>query len=381
MKNSTKLLVAAGSVATLGLTALPLSNISAAQNRASVSGNVDLYVQVLPAISMTISGTHDGDEGCGVVNKYSDADGNLSGVVDTFVGTVGGANEVNNNTSCSKISMLPNEFDVTSSTVKVYTNNTAGYELSVAAAESTDLTHTEDRSYTIPTGSLASETGGQGKWAYKTDGGIVSDWSEMHANPTVIRTRGTKTSGGEETNITYGVSTAPDQASGTYTTTLVYTATTLDDGIINNPFESCGMAAGSTCEVAGVSYKRQVDGQLWSTTAVAGTSSSEENLVCPENTHLPTGADFYDILMAYGATTTTENTWPYGLKLEDSTKISQMKSDMGFTGGFMDMYATSTVASTGHNWALAFFGNSYAGFDDAGGTGAVPLKGVCVADS
>ncbi|MDO4987002.1 MAG: hypothetical protein Q4E46_01635 [Candidatus Saccharibacteria bacterium] len=209
----------------------------------------------------------------------------------------------------------------------------------------------------------------------------MNDWSEMHANPTVIRTRGTKTSGGEETNITYGVSTAPDQASGTYTTTLVYTATTLDDGTVNNPFESCGMVAGSTCEVAGVMYKRQVDGQLWSTTAAAGTSSSEEDLVCPENTHLPTGADFYDILMAYGATTTTENTWPYGLKLEDSAKISQMKSDMGFTGGFMDMYATSTVASTGHNWALAFFGNSYAGFDDAGGTGAVPLKGVCVADS
>ena len=374
MKNSTNLLVAAGSVVTIGLAALPLYNISATTGRVSVSGNTEIYVQVLPAISMTIEGTHDDHAGCGKVSRYTDALGNSSGVVDTY-------DEIsNNNTSCSKITMLPNSFDTSSSRVNVYTNNTAGYKLSVSAAGSTDLTHVEDRNYTIPTGSLTSEAGGQGKWAYKTDGGIVNDWSEMHANPTVIRTRGTKTSGGEETNITYGVSTAPDQASGTYTTTLVYTATTLDDGVVNNPFESCGSTAGDTCEVAGVTYKRQVDGQLWSTTAAAGTSSSEEDLVCPENTHLPTGADFYDILMAYGATTTTENTWPYGLKLEDSTKISQLKSDMGFTSGFMDMYATSTVASTGHNWALAFFGNSYAGFDDAGGTGAVPLKGVCVAN-
>lgn len=201
-----------------------LSNLSASAI-SSVSGDVDIYTEVAPAIAMTITGNADTDPGCGVANRYADALDSDNKKVDTFDGTEGGDNEVNTNTSCSKAIIPPSSFDTTSSVVTVYTNNANGYKLTVRATSSTDIAFGDNDS--IAAGVLESETGGQGIWSYKTDSDIL-DWTAMTTTDHIIRTRPTKTTDGEATNVTYGISTRPNQAAGVYQTKLTYTATTID---------------------------------------------------------------------------------------------------------------------------------------------------------
>lgn len=174
---------------------------------------------------MTITGNADTDPGCGVANRYADALDSDNKKVDTFDGTEGGDDEVNTNTSCSKAIIPPSSFDTTSSVVTVYTNNTNGYKLTVRATSSTDIAFGDNDS--IAAGVLESETGGQGVWSYKTDSDIP-DWTAMTTTDHIIRTRPTKTTDGEATNVTYGISTKPNQAAGVYQTKLTYTATTID---------------------------------------------------------------------------------------------------------------------------------------------------------
>lgn len=221
-----------GTVAALGVAALPLMSYATGP---AVSGNVQLDVEVLPAIAMTISGNNDsgthkqtGDAtSFGAVDVFNDGT-NTSGSVDGHAVATS-----TTTTSSSYTNILPNsKVDGNAgngfgSTVTVYTNNSAGYTLAIKDADST-LNLVNENSDTIPAG--ATITAGTAAWAYqlqKSDGTAVETpaYAAITASDVTIVTRGTETSGGSENFIGYGVSTASAQATGIYSDTIVYTAT------------------------------------------------------------------------------------------------------------------------------------------------------------
>lgn len=111
-------------------------------------------------------------------------------------------------------------------TAKVICNATNGYILQVrGAGSSSDLVKDSD---SIPAlvGEASSFTQGVGAWAIT--GGDITNWKGV-ANNTgsqlTILTGTTTPAAGTETDITYGISTATNQAPGTYTVGLQYTAT------------------------------------------------------------------------------------------------------------------------------------------------------------
>ena len=136
MTKSTKILAGLGVVAALGTAALPLCSYAASTQ--SVSGNVEFQVEVKPAIAMTITGNDDiapplHDATTGVTygsNGYA-------GYAPTSATKIDGYTVADYAvTSASFVSMLPNTVDTSTatSTIKVYTNDSDGYTLSVAAA-------------------------------------------------------------------------------------------------------------------------------------------------------------------------------------------------------------------------------------------------------
>ena len=232
MSKSKTVLAGLGVVAALGVAALPLVSYATGP---AVSGDVKLAVEVLPAISMTISGNNDsgthkqtGDTtSYGAIDVFSDGT-NTAGSVDGH--TVAASTAT---TSSSYTSILPNakvDGNATNgfgSTVTVYTNNSAGYTLAVKDKDST-LALTNENSDTIAAGT--NITAGTSNWAYqlqKSDGTAVETpaYAAITASDVTLVTRNTETSNGSENFIGYGVSTANDQATGIYTDTIVYTAT------------------------------------------------------------------------------------------------------------------------------------------------------------
>ena len=231
-----------GTVAALGVAALPLMSYATGP---SVTGNVQLDVEVLPAIAMTISGNNDGG-----THKQT-GDSTSFGAIDVFSDGTGTTGKVDGHTvsasttttSSSYTSILPNaKVDGNASngfgsTVTVYTNNSAGYTLAIKDDDST-LDLVNENSDTIPamvTGSAdptddTTIEAGTAAWAYqlqKSDGtDVVSPaYAAITASDVTIVTRNTETSGGSQNFIGYGVSTASDQATGIYKDTIVYTAT------------------------------------------------------------------------------------------------------------------------------------------------------------
>ena len=294
MTKSTKILAGLGVVAALGVAALPLASYAE-----TVSGNVQLEVEVLPAIAMTISGNNDsgtphaafkavtvetGDD----VSAYYEYDGTNHTYALTSDGTAGAGKtyyekvtlgsfgEIDNvfapsgiasktldghtivasqdtDTSSSYVSILPyskvegdrsnpgatpNNFG---SIITVYTNANAGYTLSVKDFDAnTDLTHTSGEFHIqARSGSLTAGTNG---WNYDvtrfgshevnfvpTEGGTaINDITDqaITASDVEIDNWTAKTSNGRVTIVDYNVATDADQATGTYTDTIVYTATT-----------------------------------------------------------------------------------------------------------------------------------------------------------
>ena len=234
-KKSTKIIAVAGVVAGLGVAALPALTFAAQQ---SVSGGVNITTDVQEAIAMTITGNNDtewnagteldpnpieGDSvynpsGTAMINSYDTADGEV------FSGTV-------HNYSGSTTSILPNakvDGDGTNgfkSLIKVYTNSANGYTISLQDADSSAALVLGNNVDTIPAGSSLSA--GTAAWGYTLTSG-----SSYAAVPTNAETAATIKSDGaafadcEETNVYYGVSTKAAQKSGTYTDTIVYTAST-----------------------------------------------------------------------------------------------------------------------------------------------------------
>ena len=276
MTKSKTILAGLGVVAALGAAALPLASYATE----SVSGNVELQVEVLPAIAMTISGNNDtpdhtfytaasvstGDDVTGLYEKsgsayavtsdttaqdgktyYTHADyGVAKSAAPNGATTLDGQNLTTNNytignstsmaakTSSSYTSILPNnKVDGNStngfgSTVTVYTNNSAGYTLSIKDADAT-LALENENGDTIAAGTTISA--GTSNWAYqlqKSDNANVETpaYAAITAADVTIVTRETETSNGSQSFIGYGVSTSGDQATGLYADTIVYTATT-----------------------------------------------------------------------------------------------------------------------------------------------------------
>ena len=297
MSKTTKIIAALGVVAGLGVAALPAFTF--AEGEPSVTGNVDVVVEVQPAIAMTITGNNDDDSHYpnSGADRFTEVEtpGEASPVtqgwyelvsdeyvptsditvvsgkkyysftgtyrpVDTFApGDVAGKT-LDGHTippfaitgpSSSYAAILPNAKVEGSagngfrSTVTVFTNANGGYTLSVKDADSiTALTHTSGAATgAIPTQGSALTPGTAG-WNYDvirhgqtsgdpgefvpTEGGTTEELTNqaITTENVVIDNWTGKTSSGRDTVVDYNVATSGDQATGVYTDTIIYTATT-----------------------------------------------------------------------------------------------------------------------------------------------------------
>ncbi len=284
MSKTTKIVAALGIVAGLGVAALPAFTF-ATQVPASTTGEVDVVVEVQPAIAMTITGNNDDASHYGTItytavenptgnpqaqgwyvsdgtsytlttdtevqsgttyytrtNAYNPVDAfNPASIANgTLDGhTIPGASITG--TSSSYASLTPSGLVEGSgdngfrSTITVYTNNNAGFTLSVKDADTTtSLTHVEGTGNAIPTtaGQLTAGTAG---WNFDSTPDSTKSSYEAKTNQAmpasdgtavIIDQTNTKTNGGSGTIVDYNVATADDQATGVYTDTIVYTATT-----------------------------------------------------------------------------------------------------------------------------------------------------------
>lgn len=279
MSKTTKIIAALGVVAGLGVAALPAFTF--AEGEPSVDGDVEVQVEVSPAIAMTISGNNDSGthkpvsytvvadpEGSPVSNHYYERSGETAG---TYVYTASTDTEVSDQktyytkdadktyasvdnfdpadaasktidghntpatavlgTSSSYISLLPKSTAIGDSnnnfrsTITVYTNAAAGYHMTLLDKD-TDNSLVTTNGATIPATSATTLTAGTAAWGYRVSGN--TDWLAVPASDGTaaeITSLNHKTSGGDQTIIEYGVATANDQATGIYADTIVYTAT------------------------------------------------------------------------------------------------------------------------------------------------------------
>ncbi|MBR3233675.1 hypothetical protein IKG12_02330 [Candidatus Saccharibacteria bacterium] len=221
-KKSTKIIAAAGVVAGLGVAALPAMTFATE----TVAGEVTLTANVEEAIAMTITGNGDPTSGEPAVQQPGVDVYSPTGATTIDGHPVGALYDPDNlQTSSSTLDILPNATNTNTATsqIKVYTNAASGFSLSVKDADNTTaLVHSVDSNATIPAG--ATLTAGTAAWAYK--GGSVSNWAAISATDAQVYTQSAPTSGGATINMEYGVATASDQKTGTYSDTIIYTATT-----------------------------------------------------------------------------------------------------------------------------------------------------------
>lgn len=277
MSKTTKVIAALGVVAGLGVAALPAFTYATE----TVTGDVEVQVEVVPAIAMTITGNNDGGTHAPVTySAVASPEGNpsqngyyeRSGSAGSYVYTASTDTEVDgektyytqdaatsyaavNNfnpadaasseidghetpaaavlgTSSSYISLLPNSTAIGNSTnnfrsaITVYTNAASGYDLTLKDKDA-DTALINANGATIPATSATTLSAGTAAWGYRVSGG--SDWLAVPASTGTaasIASLDHKTSGGDETIVEYGVATSADQATGLYADTIVYTATT-----------------------------------------------------------------------------------------------------------------------------------------------------------
>lgn len=106
------------------------------------------------------------------------------------------------------------------STVTVTSTDVVGYKLYVRSLSSTDMTNganTLSASAHVTPAALVTNT-----WGYNTDAG--SNFAGMTLSDVLIRNRTGPYSSGDTTTVTYGVKVDNSKASGSYSTTVVYTA-------------------------------------------------------------------------------------------------------------------------------------------------------------
>ena len=241
MSKSTKIIAALGVVAGLGVAALPAFTYAA--NSQSVSGSADIYAEVLPAIAMKIEGNNDDNSHEGTPGTNGVAKAKAPSTV-TALDTLTSSDLANYSdttaavASSSWISLLPNasahgsDSNGFKSTITVYTNDT-GYTLGISGTGTEDalgaMTNQESGvTASIPANGIVKA--GAAGWGYAVDTPVTEDATGSTANyqtaAATIKNGTGPTSGGQATKVYYGVSTNPDQATGTYKATVTYTATT-----------------------------------------------------------------------------------------------------------------------------------------------------------
>ena len=199
-----KAILGFGIVAALGVAALPLASYAT-----SVSGDVELSVEVGSAIAMDIISS--GDNG---------VSGFTGGNVDEY-----GLTAVAGPSSASAV-LKPSATNTSmNSKITVYTNATS-YDLSVAPkTQSVTALISENGSIpAIAEAEGAALVAGTAAWGYNTDGGNTF-YGLTNGGTTIADDIAVS---GSTTTVTYGVATAADQAQGIYKNTLVYTATAND---------------------------------------------------------------------------------------------------------------------------------------------------------
>lgn len=223
--SKTKTIIAGlGVTAALGVAALPALTFASEE----VTGNVDLYVVIPEAIAMTITGNNDGNSiagsGNGAIDVFSpsSATGDLDGhTLPETSTTVASSSAWKLNQNSVK------EGGDFASTVTIYTNAASGYTLTVKDADANNaLVAGENSIPAIADGETKLEAG-TSAWGYRV--GTTGDWLAMPISTGTagtIGTENTNTTDGTEYTVQYGVATASDQAAGTYTDQIVYTATT-----------------------------------------------------------------------------------------------------------------------------------------------------------
>lgn len=227
MSKSTKVIAALGVVAGLGVAALPAFTYAA-----STSGAVKLEAEVTSGIAITIHSNGDAKD-----TTYYDADPtNAGNMGDPKVNTntkYVKAEDLFTNWSSAKTSLSQNDKkEDATSTVTVYTNSNGGYTLTVNDEDEVNALKSGDDSIAAMSESNAIDAG-NAAWGLKVDGDhAVAAAKSYNAVPVKsadglkIAEASQKTTGGTATTVTYGVSTAADQPTGTYSDVIVFTATT-----------------------------------------------------------------------------------------------------------------------------------------------------------
>ena len=199
MSKLNKAIAALGIVAGLGVAALPLSSYAA--DLKTVSQNLTVQAYIEETISITIA---EGSEG-----SFTDKGASTDAILDLGNVALG--------------SYATGDVDV-----KVMTNSDSGYTLTLASATDS-TTMTNGKTGTINAiASGAIESSSTSAWGYKVGSG---NWTGVVANnsdskPTIDSS--TAPTDGESTgvtNVTFGVAASSTQESGTYTASVVFTAT------------------------------------------------------------------------------------------------------------------------------------------------------------
>ena len=164
----------------------------------------------------------------------------------TVNAAVGAAISISTSTTVN-ISLTPTSGGVVSSasdTVLVSTNNTAGYNLTLADSDATTNLVSGSDTITAHAGTFASPTAlTAGKWGYRivsaggfgataysaesNNGTSTSTWAGVPATGSAQTVKTTATTAtNDSTTVWYGAKVDTSQPNGTYTDTVTYTATT-----------------------------------------------------------------------------------------------------------------------------------------------------------
>ena len=233
MSKSTKIIAALGVVAGLGVAALPLSSYA---TDGTVSGNVTISATITDSIAMRIksnsdSGNENAESGYGVV-QYNPGSMQNSGDPTATTGP-----------SLASVSLAANtySYDTLYSDIEVR-SNTGYFKVTLQDADTTNTLDGASASIPAvstesagndptPSGTLNQYTAG---WGYHVGAVAEQDaastvWSAVPttaaSSADTIVEHTASNWGGTATRVVYGVATG-QTATGTYTDTVVYTATT-----------------------------------------------------------------------------------------------------------------------------------------------------------
>ena len=258
-------------------------------------------------------------------------------------------------TSCAFMTMEPHEYSSSYSDITVMTNNSAGYGLTVQAANP-NLVNISDSSSIIPAGVIEERNGtpygDQNAWSYRTNGTIVTGWTAMRTAAQTIRSVNQATLTGDTTRVTYGVSTGTNPT-GAYRTTLIYTATMFDDehGPEPEPQYMQGFTCGSIEQGETVTLTDRRDGQSYAVSRLSdGLCWMSEDLKLGGSADIQITPTYSDVSSTF--TLKAENT---GAWCTDDTAACINQSLMRKTGGTGTNYAPTYL----YNWYAATAGGGY----------------------